>query len=323
MKQALRVLKLTARQTRKQVFLDQVDKVLPSLALVELIAPFPGGHTGYPSPWLQPLLRIHFLQHWFTWSDPAMQGAFFDTPLCRKFAQLQERTRLPDASTILGFHYRLEKHKMASKILNIVDEVLIARGLLLSMGALANAALIAAPSLTEIKDGLHNPEMQSAQKGRRWHSDIEAHVGVDADTGLVHTMRGTSANIHDCVRWQCLAAWRGTSGFCGCWRLGCQQASRCQFKGAVARWHAPRPAHQAGQGQPTRRAGQQGRIPKGHSTNQGEALGQLPVWIRQCVLSRTEEKHGIARDAVRPFKSVDRSPLPSDTSSRCIAKSPW
>ena len=66
------------------------------------------------------ILRIHFMQQWFTLSDPAMEEAFFDTPLYREFAQLQEFGRLPDKSTILRFRHRLETHKLAEQILQTV-----------------------------------------------------------------------------------------------------------------------------------------------------------------------------------------------------------
>ena len=94
MKQASPGLKLAIKQTRKQVFLDQMDRVVPWSALVELIAPYyPEGRTSRPPFALETMLRIHFLQLWFTLSDPAMEEAFFDTPLYREFAQLQGPAR--------------------------------------------------------------------------------------------------------------------------------------------------------------------------------------------------------------------------------------
>jgi IS5 family transposase len=189
-----------AKQTRKQVFLEQMDRVVPWSALVELIAPYyPEGRTGRPPFALETMLRIHFLQLWFTLSDPAMEEAFFDIPLYREFAQFQELSRLPDESTILRFRHRLEKHKLAGQILATVNEVLIARGLLLKVGTVVDATLIAALSSTKNKDGLRDPEMHSTQKGNQWHFGMKAHIGVDADSGLVHTVRGTSANVHDVV----------------------------------------------------------------------------------------------------------------------------
>ena len=122
MKQARLNLNLNAKKTRKQVFLEQMEQVVPWAALVELIAPYyPEGKTGRPPFSLQTMLRIHFMQQWFTLSDPGMEEAFFDTPLYREFAQLDEFGRLPDESTILRFRRLLEEHKLADQMLAAVN----------------------------------------------------------------------------------------------------------------------------------------------------------------------------------------------------------
>ena len=198
MKQATLLLDLSAKKTRKQVFLDQMEQVVPWAALVELIAPYyPEGKTGRPPFSLMTMLRIHFMQQWFTLSDPAMEEAFFDTPLYREFAQLEEFSRLPDESTILRFRHRLEKHQLAEQILQTVNQLLTERGLLLKAGTAVDATLIAAPTSTKNKDNKRDPEMHSSKKGNQWYFGMKAHIGVDAESGLVHTVRGTSGNISD------------------------------------------------------------------------------------------------------------------------------
>ena len=135
MKQVALDLKLEIKKTRKREFLAQMDKVVPWDDLVALIAPYyPEGRNGRPPFSLHSMLRIHFLQQWFSLSDPAMEEAFFDTPLYSEFAQLEAMSRLPDESTILRFRHRLEKHKLAEQILNTVNDLLSARGLLLKVG---------------------------------------------------------------------------------------------------------------------------------------------------------------------------------------------
>ena len=107
------------------------------------------------------MLRTHFLQQWFSLSDPAMEEAFFDTPLYREFAQLEALSRLPDESTILRFRHRLEKHKLAEQILKVVNDLLCQRGLLLKTGTVVDATLIAAPTSTKNKDKARDPAMHS------------------------------------------------------------------------------------------------------------------------------------------------------------------
>lgn len=200
MKQASLKLNLNVKKTRKQVFLEQMDQVVPWAALVELIAPYyPEGKTGRPPFSLQTMLRVHFMQQWFTLSDPGMEEAFFDTPLYREFAQLEEFGRLPDESTILRFRHRLEKHKLAEQILCTVNELLISKDLLLKVGTVVDATLIAAPSSTKNKDRARDPDMHSSKKGEQMYFGMKAHIGADADSGLVHTVRGTSGNVSDVV----------------------------------------------------------------------------------------------------------------------------
>lgn len=198
MKQVSLDLSLSVKKTRKREFLDQMDKVVPWQALIELIAPYyPEGKKGRPPFSLATMLRTHFLQQWFTLSDPGMEEAFFDVPLYREFAQLQEFSRMPDESTILRFRHRLEKHKLAEQILATVNDLLIERGLLLKTGTVVDATLIAAPSSTKNNDKARDPEMHSSQKGNQWHFGMKAHIGVDAESGLVHTVTTTAANAHD------------------------------------------------------------------------------------------------------------------------------
>ena len=200
MKQVALDLKLEIKKTRKRQFLAQMDKVVPWDDLVALIAPYyPEGRNGRPPFSLHSMLRIHFLQQWFSLSDPAMEEAFFDTPLYSEFAQLEAMSRLPDESTILRFRHRLEKHKLAEQILNTVNDLLSARGLLLKAGTVVDATLIPAPTSTKNKDKARDPDMHSSKKGNQWHFGMKAHIGVDAESGLVHTVRATSGNVHDII----------------------------------------------------------------------------------------------------------------------------
>jgi IS5 family transposase len=198
MKQARLSLELTTKKTRKQVFLEQMEAVVPWAELVRVIAPYyPEGRTGRPPFSLETMLRVHFMQQWFTLSDPGMEDAFFDTPLYRDFAQLHGFGRMPDESTILRFRHRLEKHKLADQILATVNELLTARGLLLKAGTVVDATLIAAPSSTKNKDHARDPDMHSSKKGEQMYFGMKAHIGADAQSGLVHTVKGTSGNVHD------------------------------------------------------------------------------------------------------------------------------
>ena len=200
MKQADLGLNLTTKRTRKRAFLDEMERVLPWRALVDLVTPYaPEGRRGRPPFAVETMLRIHFMQQWFTLSDPAMEEALHDMALFREFAGLNWDTRLPDETTILRFRRRLEEHKLAPQILAVVNELLSAKGLLLRYGTVVDATLIAAPSSTKNASGERDPQMKQSQKGNQWYFGMKAHIGVDAESGLVHTVRGTSGSVNDVV----------------------------------------------------------------------------------------------------------------------------
>lgn len=144
------------------------------------------------------MLRIHFMQQWFNLSDPAMEEALHDVPVFRDFAGLSSwGDALPSDSSILRFRRLLEQHKLADQILAHVNELLTRQGLMLKAGTVVDATLVAAPSSTKNKDNARDPQMHQTKKGNQWHFGMKAHVGVDAESGLVHTVIGTAANVND------------------------------------------------------------------------------------------------------------------------------
>ena len=235
MKQATLNINLNLKKTRKREFLEQMEQVVPWGDLVALIAPYyPEGKNGRPPFALQTMLRTHFMQQWFTLSDPAMEEAFFDTPLYREFAQLEEFERMPDESTILRFRHRLEKHKLAEKILLTVNELLSQRGLLLKTGTVLDATLIAAPTSTKNKDQARDPDMHSSKKGNQWYFGMKAHIGADAQSGLVHTVRGTSGHVSDIAEGNTLLHGQETVAFGDAGYQGIEKRPDAQ---ADVTWH--------------------------------------------------------------------------------------
>ena len=179
MKQADLGLNLTTKRTRKREFLDEMNHVVPWPSLVELVTPYaPEGKKGRPPFPVETMLRIHFMQQWFTLSDPAMEEALHDVPLFREFAGLDNwNTRLPDESTILRFRHLLETHKLAAQMLKVINDLLRAKGLMLKAGTVVDATLIAAPSSTKNGSGERDPEMHQSKKGNQWHHGRSRRAG--------------------------------------------------------------------------------------------------------------------------------------------------
>ena len=229
-------LNLSTRRTRKAVFLDEMNLVVPWTELLSLIAPHaPRAKTGRPPFELVTMLRIHFLQQWFGLSDLAMEEALFETTLYREFAGLSSVERIPDRVSILRFRHLLEEHQLAPQILAVVNATLADKGLMLKQGTVVDATLIAAPSSTKNQDGERDPEMHQTKKGNQWHFGMKCHIGIDADSGLVHTVVGTAANVNDVTQAGALVHGEETDVFADADYQGVTK--REEVQGIEANWH--------------------------------------------------------------------------------------
>ena len=227
------------KKTRKEVFLDEMNHVVPWSELVASITPHArGAHQalgGRPPFPVEVMLRIHCLQLWWNLSDPAMEEELHERPLYRRFAGLAGASKLPDETTILRFRHLLEKHSLTPEILKTINAGLTAQGLMLRTGTLVDATLIAAPSSTKNSTGTRDPEMHQTKKGNQWHFGMKAHIGVDAESGLVHTVRGTAANVSDITQAAALLHGEETDVFADAGYQGV--AKREEAQGAAVNWH--------------------------------------------------------------------------------------
>jgi IS5 family transposase len=180
------------------VFLREMERVIPWKSLLDLIEPFypEAGRGRHPYP-LATMLRVHLMQNWFGLSDPAMEEALYEITPMRVFAGLSLSAAIPDETTILNFRRLLETNELAPEILGRVNAYLARKGLLLKRGSIVDATIIEAPSSTKNADGERDPEMHQTKKGNQWYFGMKAHIGVDVDSGLVHTVTTTAANEAD------------------------------------------------------------------------------------------------------------------------------
>ena len=187
------------KKTRREVFLAEMEQVVPWNALLALIAPhYPkmGQRGRQPYP-LATMLRIHFLQQWYSLSDPGMEETLYEMPVMRRFARLGGLDNIPDETTILNFRRLLETHDLAPQLLERVNAHLARKGQSLKAGTIVDATIIAAPSSTKNRGGERDPEMHQTKKGNQWHFGMKAHIGVDEESGLVHHVECTAANVND------------------------------------------------------------------------------------------------------------------------------
>ena len=189
------------KPTRRDVFLQTMESIVPWAALCEVIEPhYPKAGKGRPPIGLERMLRMYFVQHWFNLADEACEEALLDSTALRRFVGIDlGRERVPDGTTLLKFRRLLEddKHKLGAALFAKVGEVLQSKGMKVGTGTIVDATIISAPSSTKNDKGERDSEMHQTRKGKQWYFGMKLHIGVDSETGLAHSAVVTSANVHD------------------------------------------------------------------------------------------------------------------------------
>jgi IS5 family transposase len=232
------------KQTKRERFLLEMDKVIPWKRLEELISPhYPKWEGKGRKPYeFGTMLRIYCLQQWYNLRDPGMEKSFYEIHSMRQFAKLSlSRGSIPDETTILHFRHLLEKHQLTQAILSDVVEYLNERGLMLRTGTIMDATIITAPPSTKNKKKARDPEMHQTKKDNQWYFGMKARIGVDARNGLVHSVHTTAANVHDIVAAEHLLHGEEAFAIGGSGYQGIQK--RDEFKYSETQWQTvPRPS---------------------------------------------------------------------------------
>ena len=195
------------KQTRRDRFLGEIEAVTPWAALIATITPhYPiNDGRGRPTTPLELILRMYIAQQCFGLSDEGIEDALYDSQAIRRFVGIDlSRQSAPDATTLLKFRHLLETHQLTAAIFSTINAHLAVEGLFMRTGTIVDATLIAAPPSTKNREGKRDGEMHQAKKGNQWHFGMKAHIGVDANSGLVHTIVGTAANVSDITQTQSL-----------------------------------------------------------------------------------------------------------------------
>ena len=187
------------KQTRREKFLAEMEVVVPWARLIGVIEPYyPSGKRGRPPIGLERMLRLYFLQQWYGLADEALEDAIYDSQALRTFVGIDLSVEdVPDATTLLGFRHLLERHQLTQRLFAEVGAMLAEKKLALREGTIVDATMIAAPSSTKNQRQERDPQMHQAKKGQQWYFGMKAHVGVDADSGLAHSVSVTAANVAD------------------------------------------------------------------------------------------------------------------------------
>jgi len=187
------------RVSRREVFLQKMDALIPWLELIELIKPhYYAGKRGRPPRGIELMLRMYLLPVWYNLSDEMTEETIYDSHAMKQFVKIDfQEEDVPDATTLLGFRHLLEGAGLQKKLFEAINVKLEKEGMLWQGGSIVDAAIIAAPVSTKNSSKSRDPEMKQTKKGNEWYFGMKAHIGVDAGTGMIHSASFTSANVHD------------------------------------------------------------------------------------------------------------------------------
>jgi len=189
------------KKSRREVFLAEMEQALPWTRLYALIEPhYPKGSAagGRPPLPLERMFRIYCLQQWYNLSDPGAEDALYDSITMRRFAGVStDADVIPDETSILNFRRLLERHQLTEHLFAEITAHLAERGFVVGKGTIVDATIINAPSSTKNAEKKRDPEMHQTRKGKQWYFGMKVHTGTDADSGLVHTVQATAANVAD------------------------------------------------------------------------------------------------------------------------------
>jgi len=188
------------RKSRRELFLDEMEKVVPWSGLEALVRPhYAKAGSGRQPVGLSIMLRTYFVQQWFNLSDPGVEELLYESPAVRRFVGVDLGVAsAPDETTVLRFRHVLEKHDLGGLMLDAVNVHLEAKGIKIATGTIVDATIIHAPSSTKNMSGERDPEMHQTRKGNQWYFGLKAHIGVDAKEGHVHSLVTSAASVADC-----------------------------------------------------------------------------------------------------------------------------
>ena len=187
------------KKTKREEFLEIMEEIIPWDEWVGVIEPYyPKGKRGRPPMGIEKMLRMYLLQIWFNLSDPATEDAIYDSYAMRKFTGIDFMTEtVPDETTLCKFRHLLETNDLNKLFFDAINRVMVQTGHMMKGGTIVDATIINAPSSTKNAEKKRDPEMHQTKKGNEWKFGMKCHIGVDAGSGLVHTITVTAANEHD------------------------------------------------------------------------------------------------------------------------------
>jgi len=186
------------KKTKKELFLEQMSKSVPLELICSVVKPYYylKGNGREPIN-LETMVKMYLVSHWYNTSDEGTEDLIYESNSVKRYIGVID-SNVPDATTLQKFRVEIiERNNLGNKIFAELTKVLTEKKILLKEGTIVDATIISAPDSTKNKEKKPNPNMSATKKGSKYYFGLKAHIGVDMESGLVHSAVATKSNLSD------------------------------------------------------------------------------------------------------------------------------
>jgi IS5 family transposase len=182
--------------TSKERFFAKMEQYVPLKAWCDIVRPYyyVKGNGREPIA-LEVMMKMYLVSNWFNLSDPQTEDMLNENLAVRKYVGINGVA--PDETTLCKFRKLLDENGLTQQFFTQLTTVLIENKVLLKEGTIVDASFIEAPNSIKNKDKQPNTNFRNGKKGKKHFFGMKVHIGVDKDSGLVHSVATTTANESD------------------------------------------------------------------------------------------------------------------------------
>lgn len=172
---------------------------MPINSWVSMILPFYSKATnnGRPRKNLEILLRMYIVKMCYNLSDEAVEDELYESISVRNFCGISEDSDIPDHTSIWRFVQLLTQNNLQQKMFEEQVNQLIIGKKIIRKGSHIDSTIVDTPSSKRNKNSESDPTSKWTAKGKNYRHGKKIHIGVDDDSGLVHSCVAKPANEHD------------------------------------------------------------------------------------------------------------------------------
>lgn len=171
--------------------LDDIDALIDWAPVAQALSGVYAAAKGEPAWPPLALFKALLIAVWYDVSDVKLAEALADRQSFRRFCGFSRDEATPERTAFVRFRRELVNRGLDRVLFETVLATLKSRGITIKTGTIVDATIIQSAS-----EGDADAKW-SGHRSRRAIHGYKAHVGADADTGLIEKLVVTPGNVHD------------------------------------------------------------------------------------------------------------------------------